>query len=68
VIAGPTPAFFGLTVVGFVVGDEEAEQLQPALVASVRGELAGLLRDCQVRLDDVRIEYGRVYPAAGPCD
>ncbi len=67
-IAGPTPTFFGLTVAGFVLGDEEAKQLPPALVASVRGELAGLLRDCQVHLDDVRIEYGRVYPAAAPCD
>ena len=67
-IAGPTPMFFGLTVAGFVLGDEEAKQLPPALVASVRGGLAGLLRDCQVRLDDVRIEYGRVYPAATPCD
>ena len=65
-IAGPTPAFFGLTVAGFVLGDEEAKQLPPALVASVRGELADLLGDCQVRLDDVRIEYGRVYPAAAP--
>ena len=67
-IAGPTRAFFGLTVAGFVLGDAEAKRLPSALVASVRGELAGLLRDCQVRLDDVRIEYGRVYPAAAPCD
>ena len=29
------------------------------LVASVGGELAGLLQDSQVRPDDVRIEYGR---------
>jgi hypothetical protein len=64
-IAGPTPTFFGLTAAGFVLGDEEAKQL-PALVASVRGELADLLGDCQVRLDDVRIEYGRVYPVAAP--
>jgi hypothetical protein len=63
-IAGPTRAFFGLTIVGFVLGDEEAEQLPQALVASVRGELSGLLQDSQVRLDDVRIEYGRVFPAA----
>ena len=67
-IAGPTPTFFGLTVAGFVLRDEEAKQLPPAVAASVRDELAGLLRDCQVRLNDVRIEYGRVYPAAAPCD
>jgi hypothetical protein len=64
-IAGPTPTFFGLTVAGFVLGDEEAKQLPPALVASVRGELADLLGDCRVRLDDVRIEYGRVSSSAG---
>jgi hypothetical protein len=63
-IRGPTRAFFGLMVVGFVLGDEEAEQLPQALVASVRDELAGLLQDSQVRPDDVRIEYGRVFPAA----
>jgi hypothetical protein len=59
-IAGPTPEFFGLTVMGAVLGDENAEQLPPDLVASVRGELAGLLQDSQVRLDDVRIKYGRI--------
>lgn len=63
-IAGPTPGFFGLTVRGAVLGDEGAEQLPPDLVASVRGELADLLQGCQVRLDDVRIEYGRIWPAA----
>jgi hypothetical protein len=63
-IAGPTSAFSGLTVVGFVLGEEKATQLSPALVASVRDELADLLQDSQVRLDDVRIEYGRVFPAA----
>jgi hypothetical protein len=62
-VAGPTRAFFGLTVVGFALEDEEAEQLPQALVASVRGELADLLQASQVRLDDVRIEYGRVFPA-----
>jgi hypothetical protein len=60
-IAGPTPEFFGLTVRGAVVGDAEAKQLPPALVASVRGELAGLLQVSPVRLDDVRIEYGRIH-------
>jgi hypothetical protein len=63
-VAGPTRAFFGLTVVGFALDDEEAEQLPQPLVASVQDELAGLLQDSQVRLDDVRIEYGRVFPAA----
>jgi hypothetical protein len=63
-IRGPTRAFFGLTVFGFVLGDEEATQLPQALVASVRDELADLLQDSQVRPDDVRIEYGRVFPAA----
>jgi hypothetical protein len=47
---------------GAVLGDEKAEQLPPDLVASVRGELAGLLQDSQVRLDDVRIEHGRIVP------
>ena len=56
-IAGPTRAFFGLTVVGFVLGDEKAVQLSQALVAPVRDDLADLLQDSQVRLDDVRIEY-----------
>ena len=60
-IAGPTPEFFGLTVKGAVLGDERAEQLPPDLAASVRGELAGLLQDSQVRLDDVKIEYGRIF-------
>jgi hypothetical protein len=59
-IAGPTPEFFGLTVRGAVLGNEEGKQLPPDLVASVRGELAGLLQDSPVRLDDVRIEYGRI--------
>ena len=59
-IAGPTPEFFGLTVRGAVLGDETAEQLPAHLVASVRGELGALLQDCQVRLDDVRIEYGKI--------
>jgi hypothetical protein len=59
-IAGPTPEFFGLTVKGAVLGAEKAEQLPPDLVASVRGELAALLQDAPVRLDDVRIEYGRI--------
>ena len=59
-IAGPTPEFFGLTVRGAVLGDEEAKQLPPDLVASVRGELAGLLQASPVRLDDVRIEYGTI--------
>ncbi len=58
-IAGPTPDFLGLTVQGAVLGDEKAEQLPPDLVASVRGELAGLLHDSEVRPDDVTIEYGR---------
>jgi hypothetical protein len=62
-IAGPTPGFFGLTVRGAVLGEEEADQLPPALVASVRSELAGLVQDSQVRLGDIRIEYGRIYPA-----
>ena len=62
-VKGPSRVFFGLTVVGFALEDEEAEQLPQALVASVRGELADLLQDSQMRLDDVRIEYGRVYPA-----
>jgi hypothetical protein len=61
-IAGPTPEFFGLTVRGAVLDDEQAAQLPPDLVASVRGEVAGMLQDSQVRLDDVRIEYGRVAP------
>lgn len=34
------------------------------LVAVVRGELATLLRDSQVRLDDVRIEYGKIAAAS----
>ena len=59
-IAGPTPEFFGLTVRGAVLGDETAEQLAAPLVASVRGGLEALLQDSQVRLDDVRIEYGKV--------
>lgn len=59
-IAGPNTDFLGLTVQGAVLGDEQAEQLPADLVASVRGELAGLLQDTHVRLDDVRIEYGRV--------
>jgi hypothetical protein len=59
-IAGPAPEFFGLTVRGAVLGDEKAEQLPPALIASVRGELGSLLQNSQVRLDDVRIEYGRI--------
>lgn len=46
-IAGPTPDSLGLTVQGAVLGDEKAEQLPPALVASVRGELAGLLQDSE---------------------
>jgi hypothetical protein len=62
-VAGPTPAFSGLTVRGFAF-DEKAAQLPQALVPSVRDELAGLLQDSQVRLDDVKIEYGRVFPAA----
>src|SRR5215469_15733181 len=61
-IRGATPAFFGLTVLGFVLGDEEAQQLPRALVASVRDELADLLQESQVRLDDVRIEYERYSP------
>jgi hypothetical protein len=68
-IAWPTPEFFGLTVIGAVLGDEKAAQLSPDLkaaqlspdlVASVRGELAGLLQDSQVRPYDVRVEYGRI--------
>jgi hypothetical protein len=61
-LMGPRPDFFGLTVMGAVCGDEKAEQLPPDLVASVRRELANLLQDSQVRLDDVRIEYGGVIP------
>jgi hypothetical protein len=59
-IAGPTPEFFGLTVRGAVLGDETAEQLPAPLVASVRDELDALLQGSQARLDDVRIEYGKV--------
>jgi hypothetical protein len=59
-IWGPRPEFLGLTVKGAVLRDEETEQLPPDLVASVRGELAGLLQDSHVRPDDVRIEYGMV--------
>jgi hypothetical protein len=59
-LAGLTPEFFGLTVKGALLGDEEAEQLPPDLIASVWRELAGLLQDSHARLDDVRIEYGRI--------
>ena len=51
-------------VVGFALSDGKAAQLPQVLVASVQGELAGLLQDSQVGLDDVRIEYGRLFPAA----
>jgi hypothetical protein len=63
-VRGPTRAFSGLTVFGFALDNEKAAQLPQTLVASVQDELAGLLQDSQVRLDDVRIEYGRVFPAA----
>jgi hypothetical protein len=59
-VGGPTPRFFGLTIKGAVLEDEQAEQLPPDLVASVRGELAGLLQDSELSLDDARIEYGRI--------
>jgi len=59
-IAGPTKEFLGITVRGAVLGDEEAGQLPPELVASVRVELADLLQDSQVSPEDVRIEYGRI--------
>jgi hypothetical protein len=59
-VAGPTPEFLGLTVQGAVPGNEEARQLPPALVASVRDEIGALLQDCPVRLDDVRVKYGKI--------
>ena len=59
-VAGPTPEFLGLTVRGAVPGNEEARQLPPTLVASVRDKIAALLQDCPVRLDDVRVEYGKI--------
>jgi hypothetical protein len=62
-IAGPSPEFLGLTVRGAVLGDDQADQLPPDLVASVRGELACLLQDSHVRCDDVRIEPGRITHA-----
>ena len=36
-VRGPTRAFFGLTVFGFVLSDEKAGQLSPDLVALARG-------------------------------
>jgi hypothetical protein len=58
-VSGPTSHFFGLTVIGAPVGDEHAEQLAPDIVARVRDALADLLDDSGIRLDDVKVEYGR---------
>ena len=58
-VGGPMPDFFGLTVKGVVLDDEEAQQLPPGLVASVRDTLVDLLHDAEVQPVDVRIEYGR---------
>src|SRR4051812_36310441 len=59
-VGGPTSRFLGLTVRGAVVGDEDTQQVPADLAALVQDELAEVLRESQIRPEDVRVAYGRV--------
>ena len=60
-VGGPTPEFFGLTVIGVPAGNEDAEQLTPELIARVQEALAELLLDAAVQPSDVKVDCGRTH-------
>jgi hypothetical protein len=57
--SGPTPDFRSITVIGVALADPNATKLAPEMIASVRGMVAGLLRDSVIDPDDVKIECSR---------
>jgi hypothetical protein len=54
--AGPTPDFRSITVTGVPLGDTNAKQLAPELVASVRDMSVVLLRNSVIDPNDIKIE------------
>jgi hypothetical protein len=55
-VAGPTPDFRSITVIGVPLGDANAIHLAPGLVASVRDMLAVLLRSSVIDPHDIKVE------------
>jgi hypothetical protein len=54
--AGPTPDFRSITVTGVPLGDTNAKQLAPELVASVRDMSVVLLRNSVIDPNDIKVE------------